>query len=38
MQIWAKVLNLCSRDIVSYTLSDKHVPSMVTKMLDEVFA
>ena len=30
-------LDLCSRDIVSYTLSDKPVLSMVTKMLDEAF-
>ena len=32
------VLDLYSRDIVSYTISDKPVLSMVTTMLDKVFA
>lgn len=32
------ILDLCSRDIVSYTISDKPVLSMVTTMLDEAFA
>lgn len=32
------ILDLCSRDIVSYALSDKPVLSMVTKMLDKAFA
>ena len=31
------ILNLCSRDIVSYSISDKPVLSMVTKMLDKAF-
>ncbi|NCC69260.1 MAG: IS3 family transposase, partial [Clostridia bacterium] len=32
------VLDLCSRDIVSYEISDRPVLSMVTKMLDKAFA
>ena len=32
------ILDLCSRDIVSYSLSDKPVLSMVTNMLVEAFA
>lgn len=32
------ILDLCSRDIVSYALSDKPVLSMVTRMLDKAFA
>ena len=28
------ILDLCSRDIVSYTISDRPVLSMVTTMLD----
>ena len=32
------VLDLCSRDIVSYSISDRPVLSMVTKMLDKAFA
>lgn len=32
------ILDLCSRDIVSYTISDKPVLSMVTHMLDKAFA
>lgn len=32
------ILDLCSRDIVSYTISDKPVLSMVTKMLNEAFS
>lgn len=32
------ILDLCSRDIVSYSVSDKPVLSMVTEMLDKVFA
>jgi transposase InsO family protein len=32
------ILDLCSRDIVRYTLSDKPVLSMVTRMLDKAFA
>ncbi|BAK97291.1 putative transposase [Oscillibacter valericigenes Sjm18-20] len=32
------VLDLCSQDIVSYTVSDKPVLSMVTEMLDKAFA
>lgn len=31
------ILDLCSRDIVSYTISDKPVLSMVTEMLDKAF-
>lgn len=31
------ILGLCSRDIVSYTISDKPVLSMVTSMLDKAF-
>ena len=31
------ILDLCSRDVVSYALSDKPVLSMVTKMLDKAF-
>ena len=31
------ILDLCSRDIVSYTISDKPVLSMVTEMLDRTF-
>ena len=31
------ILDLCSRDIVSYTISDKPVLSMVTEMLDRAF-
>ena len=31
------ILDLCSRDIVSYTLSDRPTLSMVTKMLDKAF-
>jgi transposase InsO family protein len=32
------ILDLCSRDIVSYALSDKPVLSMVTRMLGKAFA
>ena len=32
------ILDLCSRDIVSYSISDKPVLSMVTEMLDKAFA
>lgn len=32
------ILDLCSRDIVSYALSDRPVLSMVTRMLDSAFA
>jgi putative transposase len=32
------VLDLCSRDIVSYTISDRPVLPMVTTMLDKAFA
>lgn len=32
------ILDLCSRDIVSYALSDRPVLSMVTRMLDQAFA
>lgn len=32
------ILDLCSRDIVSYFISDRPVLSMVTKMLDKAFA
>lgn len=31
------ILDLCSRDIVSYTISDRPVLSMVTEMLDELY-
>lgn len=31
------ILDLCSRDIVSYTISDRPVLSMVTAMLDKAF-
>ena len=31
------ILDLCSRDIVSYTISDRPVLCMVTKMLDDAF-
>ena len=31
------ILDLCSRDIVSYTISDRPVLSMVTDMLDKAF-
>lgn len=31
------ILDLCSRDVVSYTLSDKPVLSMVTRMLEKAF-
>ena len=31
------ILDLCSRDIVSYSISDRPVLSMVTKMLDKAF-
>lgn len=31
------ILDLCSRDIVSYTISDKPVLSLVTSMLDKAF-
>ena len=31
------ILDLCSRDIVSYTISDRPVLSMVTSMLDRAF-
>ncbi|WOC32963.1 IS3 family transposase [Caproicibacterium argilliputei] len=31
------ILDLCSRDIVSYTISDRPVLSMVTQMLDKAF-
>lgn len=31
------ILDLCSRDIVSYSISDKPVLSMVTEMLNEAF-
>jgi len=32
------ILDLCSRDIVSYAISDRPVLSMVTEMLDKAFA
>lgn len=32
------ILDLCSRDIVSYSISDRPVLSMVTGMLDKAFA
>jgi putative transposase len=32
------ILDLCSRDIVSYSISDRPVLSMVTQMLDSAFA
>lgn len=32
------ILDLCSRDIVSYTISDKPMLSMVMEMLDKAFA
>lgn len=32
------IMDLCSRDIVSYTISDRPVLSMVTSMLDKAFA
>lgn len=32
------ILDLCSRDIVSYTISDRPVLSMVTTMMDKAFA
>ena len=32
------ILDLCSRDIVSYSISDRPVLSMVTEMLDKAFA
>lgn len=32
------ILDLCSRDIVSYTISDRPVLSMVTEMLSKAFA
>ena len=32
------ILDLCSSDLVSYTISDPPVLSMVTTMLDEAFA
>ena len=32
------ILDLCSRDIVSYSISDKPVLSMVTQMLENAFA
>lgn len=32
------ILDLCSRDIVSYSISDRPVLSMVTEMLDEGFS
>ncbi len=32
------ILDLCSSDLVSYTISDKPVLSMVTSMLDKAFA
>ncbi len=32
------ILDLCSRDIVSYTISDRPVLSMVTTMLEQAFA
>ena len=32
------ILDLCSRDIVSYTISDRPVLSMVTQMLDKSYA
>lgn len=32
------ILDLCSRDIVSYTISERPVLSMVTEMLDKAFA
>ncbi|MEA4853885.1 MAG: IS3 family transposase [Christensenella sp.] len=32
------ILDLCSRDIVSYSISDRPVLSMVTTMLDKAFA
>ena len=31
------ILDLCSRDIVSYSISDRPVLSMVTQMLDKAF-
>jgi transposase InsO family protein len=32
------ILDLCSRDIVSYSISDRPVLSVVTQMLDKAFA
>lgn len=32
------ILDLCSRDIVSYSISDRSVLSMVTQMLDKAIA
>ncbi|QIB70639.1 transposase family protein [Aminipila butyrica] len=32
------ILDLCSRDIVSYSISDRPVLSMVTQMLDKAFS
>ena len=32
------ILDLCSSDLVSYTISDRPALSMVTTMLDEAFA
>lgn len=32
------ILDLCSRDVVSYAISDKPVLSMVTEMLDKAFS
>lgn len=32
------ILDLCSRDIVSYSISDRPVLSMVTQMLDKAYA
>ena len=34
---FSPILDLCSRDLVSYTISDRPVLSMVTSMLDKVF-
>lgn len=31
------ILDLCSRDIISYTISDRPVLTMVTEMLDKAF-
>ena len=31
------ILDLCIRDLVSYTISERSVPSMVTSMLDQAF-
>ena len=33
-----RILDLCSSDLVSYTISDRPVLSMVTSMLDKAFA